>query len=121
MAAEDDRRLRHGRREPARDPGSAPVRAGDLRILLSLHRTRDFLARLRQRPLVALALLSKGNVAFTARASHGSSKNRSPMHRTMRHYAAVEIDNVEDRISLRLTACHPCHNGVASLSYKRTE
>jgi hypothetical protein len=43
------------------------------------------------------------------------------MHRTMRHYAAVEIDNVEDRISLRLTACHPCDNGVASLSYKRTE
>jgi hypothetical protein len=46
---------------------SAPVRAGDLTILLSLYRTRDFLARLRERPLAALALLSEGNVAFTAR------------------------------------------------------
>jgi dihydrofolate reductase len=31
------------------------------------------------------------------------------------------FDNVEDRISLRLTACHPYDNGVVSLSYKPTE
>jgi dihydrofolate reductase len=30
------------------------------------------------------------------------------------------FDNVEDRVSLRLTACHPYDNGVVSLSYKPT-
>src|SRR4051794_34883102 len=39
-------------------PVSAPVRAGDARILLSLKRTRNSLARLRRRPAVALTLLA---------------------------------------------------------------
>jgi Pyridoxamine 5'-phosphate oxidase len=48
-------------------PVSAPVRAGDHRILLSLHRDRGSLARLRKEPRVALLLLTEGDVAFTAR------------------------------------------------------
>jgi mannose-6-phosphate isomerase-like protein (cupin superfamily) len=48
-------------------PVSAPVRAGDRRILLSLHRDRGSLARLREDPRVALTLLAEGDVAFTAR------------------------------------------------------
>jgi hypothetical protein len=48
-------------------PVSAPVRAGDTTILLSLHHTRDSLARLRANPAVALTVLSEGDIAFTAR------------------------------------------------------
>ena len=48
-------------------PVSAPVRTGDATILLSLHRTRDSLARLRANPAVALTVLTEGDVAFTAR------------------------------------------------------
>ena len=48
-------------------PVSAPVRAGDDRILLSLHRTRDSLSRVRAQPRVALVVLAEGDVAFTAR------------------------------------------------------
>jgi hypothetical protein len=48
-------------------PVSAPVRIDDTTILLSLHRTRDSLARLRAHPAVALTVLTEGDVAFTAR------------------------------------------------------
>jgi Pyridoxamine 5'-phosphate oxidase len=48
-------------------PVSAPLRAGDRRILLSLHRTRGSLSRLREEPRVALVVLTEGNTAFTAR------------------------------------------------------
>ena len=47
-------------------PVAAPVRAGDQRILVSLERTRGSVARLHENPQVALAILSGGNVAFTA-------------------------------------------------------
>ena len=48
-------------------PVSAPVRAGDRAILLSLHRSRETLGRIRRRPQIALTLLAEGDVAFTAR------------------------------------------------------
>src|SRR5215472_13818883 len=48
-------------------PVSAPVRAGDRAILLSLHRSRDTLGRIRRRPEVALTFLAEGDLAFTAR------------------------------------------------------
>jgi hypothetical protein len=48
-------------------PVSAPVRAGDQSILLSLHRDRGSLARLRKEPRVALLVLTQGDIAFTAR------------------------------------------------------
>ena len=50
-------------------PISAPVRAGDRSILLSLKRNRGSLARLRDRPQVALLVLAAGNLAFTARGT----------------------------------------------------
>jgi len=50
-------------------PISAPVRAGDRRILLNLKRTRGSLARLRECPQVALLFLAAGNLAFTARGT----------------------------------------------------
>src|SRR5215472_15285925 len=48
-------------------PISAPVRAGDRAILLSLRRSRDTLGRIRRWPEVALTFLAEGDVAFTAR------------------------------------------------------
>ncbi|MFB8006429.1 hypothetical protein [Nocardia sp. NPDC056000] len=48
-------------------PVSWPVRAGDSRILLSLKSDRGSLARLRERPEVALLILGGGNVALCAR------------------------------------------------------
>ncbi|MFI5782762.1 hypothetical protein [Nocardia sp. NPDC051570] len=48
-------------------PVSWPVRAGDRRILLSLKSDRGSLARLRERPEVALLILGGGNVALCAR------------------------------------------------------
>jgi hypothetical protein len=47
-------------------PVSAPLGAGDRRIVLSLHSNRGSLARLRAHPLVALAVLTAGNIAVTA-------------------------------------------------------
>jgi hypothetical protein len=70
-------------------PVSAPVRAGDHTILLSLHRTRDSLARLRERPQVALAFLAEGDVALTAR---GIARVVEEPMTDAADYAAVEID-----------------------------
>ena len=53
-------------RGPHAIPVSAPLRAGDRRILLSLHRSRGSLARLRRCPRVALTMLTEGDLAFTA-------------------------------------------------------
>jgi hypothetical protein len=76
-------------------PVSAPVRAGDRRILLSLHRSRDSLIRLRERPDVALTILTEGDVAFTARGR--ASVVEEPMESSP-DYAAVEIavEHVDD-------------------------
>lgn len=73
-------------------PVSAPVRAGDHTILLSLHRTRDSLARLRGRPQVALVILTEGNVAFTAR---GTARIVDEPMTDAADYAAVEINVTE--------------------------
>jgi hypothetical protein len=47
-------------------PVSAPLRAGDRRIVLSLHSSRGSLARLRAQAQVAVLVLTAGNIAFTA-------------------------------------------------------
>jgi Pyridoxamine 5'-phosphate oxidase len=73
-------------------PVSAPVRASDHTILLSLHRTRGSLERLRDRPRVALAFLAEGNVAFTAR---GTARVVDDPMTDAPDYAAVEIDVME--------------------------
>jgi len=70
-------------------PVSAPLRAGDRRILLSLHRTRGSLSRLRERPQVALAVLTGGNIAFTAR---GRARIVQEPMAAAPDYAAVAID-----------------------------
>lgn len=70
-------------------PVSAPVRAGDRRILLSLKRGRGSLARLRGRPRVALLVLAAGNLAFTARGT--ASVIEEPMEDAP-DYAAIGID-----------------------------
>ena len=43
------------------------MRSDDTTLLLSLHHTRDSLARLRANPAVALTVLTEGDVAFSAR------------------------------------------------------
>jgi hypothetical protein len=76
-------------------PVSAPVRAGDDRILLSLHRTRDSLSRLRAQPQVALAVLTEGNVAFTARGR--ARVVDEPLAVDPDYVAvAIEVEHVDD-------------------------
>ena len=75
--------------EPHAIPVSAPVRAGDRRILLNLHRTRDSLGRLRERPRVALTILAAENIAFTARGP--AHIIQEPMTGAP-DYAAIAID-----------------------------
>ncbi|MGO8793814.1 MAG: cupin domain-containing protein [Candidatus Sulfotelmatobacter sp.] len=52
--------------EPHAIPVTAPVRAGDHRILFSLAHGRESLARLREHQRVALSILAEDNCAFTA-------------------------------------------------------
>ena len=75
--------------DPHAIPVSAPLRAGDRHILLSLHRDRESLARLRERPHVALTVLAEGDVAFTAR---GRARVRQEPMDVAPDYAAVEIE-----------------------------
>jgi hypothetical protein len=72
-------------------PVSAPVRAGDRRILINLRRDRGSLARLREEPRVALLLLAEGNIAFTARG-------RASAEELTEDYCAVtiEVDEIDD-------------------------
>ncbi|QIS07819.1 hypothetical protein F5X71_31135 [Nocardia brasiliensis] len=70
-------------------PVSWPVRAGDRRILLSLKFDRGSLARLRERPQVALLILGGGNVALCAR---GAAKVIAEQMPDAADYAAVQID-----------------------------
>jgi Pyridoxamine 5'-phosphate oxidase len=81
--------------EPYAIPVSAPVRAGDRQILLSLHRTRGSLSRLRRHPQVALVVLTGGNTAFTAR---GPARIVEEPMAAAPDYAAVaiEVEHVDD-------------------------
>jgi len=76
-------------------PVSAPVRADDTTILLSLHRTRDSLTRLRANPAVALTVLTEGDVAFTARGhAHviRDALDSDPEYAGV----AIEVEHVDD-------------------------
>ena len=75
--------------DPHAIPVSAPVRASATRILLSLHRARDSLARIRHDPRVALTVLAEDDVAFTARGR--ATIVEEPMA-VDPDYAAVAID-----------------------------
>jgi hypothetical protein len=74
-------------------PVSAPLRAHDGRILLSLHSTRDSLARLRRHPQVALTVLSEGDVAFTARGSAHVLPAQLPGDYVA---VAIDVEHVDD-------------------------
>ena len=69
-------------------PISAPVRAGDRRILLGLHRDRGSLGRLREDPRVALLVLTEGDTAFTA---HGRARVIAEPLAGAPDYVAIEI------------------------------
>jgi len=76
-------------------PVSAPLRADDRRILLSLHRTRGSLERLRRRPEVALLVLTGDDVAFTARGR--GSVIEEPMEVAPEYVAvAIEVEAIDD-------------------------
>ncbi|AYF72894.1 hypothetical protein D7D52_02330 [Nocardia yunnanensis] len=69
-------------------PVSWPVRAGDRRILLSLKSDRGSLARLRERPEVALLILGGGDVALCARGTAHVLADPMP---GAEDYTAVEL------------------------------
>jgi hypothetical protein len=76
-------------------PVSAPVRAGDDRIMISLHRDRGSLARLRRRPEVALTILTEGDIAFTARGR--AHVVEEPMGCAPDYVAvAIDVEAVDD-------------------------
>jgi pyridoxamine 5'-phosphate oxidase-like protein len=76
-------------------PVSAPVRAGDRTILLSLHTSRDTLCRIRSRPEVALTVLAEGDVAFTARGR--ATVIEDPMVVDPEYTAvSIAVDHVDD-------------------------
>ena len=86
-------------------PVSAPVRAGDRAILLSLHRSRDTLGRIRRWPVVALTFLAEGDVAFTARGS--ATVVEEPMAADLEYDAVlIAVDHVDDhrQPAFRVTA-----------------
>jgi len=81
--------------EPHAIPVTAPVRAGDRRILLSLSRHHASLGRLRERPQVALTILAEGDEAFTARGR--ASIVQEPMARAPEFAAVmIDIDHLDD-------------------------
>jgi hypothetical protein len=76
-------------------PVSAPLRAGDRRIVLSLHSSRGSLARLRAHPEVALVILTGGNVAFTALGR--ARVFEAPLAGTSDHVGvAIDVEQVDD-------------------------
>jgi hypothetical protein len=76
-------------------PVSAPVRAGDRQILLSLHRSRDTVGRIRRWPEVALTFLAEDDLAFTARGT--ASVVEEPMTVDPEYVAVkIEVAHVDD-------------------------
>ena len=76
-------------------PVSAPVRAGDHRVLISLHESRDSLSRLRTHPQVALAILTGENTAFTARGR--AEIVQEPMSVAPDYVAvAIDVEEIDD-------------------------
>ena len=91
--------------DPYAIPVTAPLRAGERRILLALRRDRASLARLRRRPEVALAVLAAGDEAFTARGR--ASVVQEPMTRAPEYAAVViDVDEIDDH---RLAAVNVEH------------
>jgi hypothetical protein len=86
-------------------PVSAPVRAGDRRILLSLHRSRDSVGRIQRWPEVALTFLAEDDLAFTARGR--ATVVEEPMAADPDYVAVmIEVVHVDDhrQQAFRVTA-----------------
>ena len=82
-------------RGPYAIPVSAPLRAGNRRILLSLHRSRGSLARLRRYARVALTILSEGDLAFTARGR--ARIVEAPLAAAPDYVAiAIDVERIDD-------------------------
>jgi hypothetical protein len=76
-------------------PVSAPLRAGNRHILLSLHRSRGSLARLRRCARVALTILADGDLAFTARGR--ARIVEEPIAPTPEYVAiAIDVERIDD-------------------------
>jgi len=88
-------------------PVSALVRAGDDRVLLGLARTRRSLIRLRDHPLVALALIGAG-YSLTA---HGPARVVAEPLPGAEFMAAVEV--WAERLESTLGANTVIHAGIA--------
>lgn len=103
--------------EPHAIPVTAPVRAGDHRILFSLAHGRASLARLREHQQAALSILDEGNCAFTARGI--ARIVQEPMDGSP-NFVAVElyVDEIDDHrlpgfsvgsgVGLRMTGDAQC-------------
>lgn len=78
-------------------PVSTAVRAGDRRLILGLSRRRETLARLREDPRAAFALLA-GGLAFTAYGHAGVLREKLE---GMPNLAAVElrVERVQDHLA----------------------
>jgi oxalate decarboxylase len=74
---------------PHEIPVTAPLRAGDRRIMFSLKHDRGSLARLREQPQVALLIVAQDNVAFTARGAARVVEEHMP---GAPEFAAVALD-----------------------------
>ena len=86
-------------------PVSAPVRDGDRGILLSLHRSRDTVGRIRRWPEVALTFLAEGDIAFTARGT--ATVTEEPMAADPDYVAvSIAVAHVDDhrQQAFRVTA-----------------
>ena len=76
-------------------PVSARVRAGDRRILINLHHTRDSLQRLREHHSVALTILTDDNIALTARGR--ANVVQDPMTVAPEYVAvAIDVESIDD-------------------------
>ncbi len=76
-------------------PVSAPLRAGDRRILFALRGGRGSLARLRVRDQVALVVLTEGDIAFTAQGR--ARVVQEPMERAPDYVAvAIDVEHIDD-------------------------
>jgi Pyridoxamine 5'-phosphate oxidase len=81
--------------DPHAIPVTAPVRADDRRILVSLNREHASFARLRARPQVALAILAEGDDAFTARGRASIVQERMPRAPELAA-VMIDVDHLDD-------------------------
>jgi hypothetical protein len=76
-------------------PVSAPLRAEDRRVLISVHRDRASLAVLRRAPAGSTHILAHGNIAFTARGR--ARVIQEPMTHAPDYAAiAIDVEHIDD-------------------------